>query len=91
MLRCALPEYEKPLVKDESELSLKKEKSDNSKLKHPYVVLLLTFVYHAVSGGIEGFFVSQSYTFGICGPHKLEPSKAAALTTVYFSCFLAGR
>jgi len=91
LVRCALPEYEKPLVKGDAEVSVKKEKLENSSLKHPYVVLLLTFIYFAISGGMEGFFVSQSYTFGICGPHTLEPSQASSLTTVYFSCFLAGR
>merc|ERR1712029_1162148 len=62
-----------------------------TKKKYSGAILVLAFFYFAFSCGIEGFFQSQTFTFGICGPHRLDPKKAAVLTTVYFACFLVGR
>ena len=78
--------------------------------KHAYkskLIYILAFFYFTFSCGMESFFQSQTFTFGICGPHQLKPKEvrlltcssisyysviqAAVLTTVYFSCFLLGR
>jgi len=59
--------------------------------KHQKTLLVFAFFYFAFTCGIEGFFQSQTFTFGICGPHRMEPEKAASLTTVYFASFLVGR
>eukprot|EP00092_Neocalanus_flemingeri_P035684 GFUD01038850.1.p1 GENE.GFUD01038850.1~~GFUD01038850.1.p1 ORF type:complete len:455 (-),score=72.17 GFUD01038850.1:48-1412(-) len=85
-----MPRFYETVSQDDTGISMpwtKKEK----KTKHPKITLFLAFFYFAFSCGLEGFFQSQTFTFGICGPHKMEPGKAAALTTVYFSSFLAGR
>ena len=37
------------------------------------VLFLLAFFFFASSTGMEGFFQSQIFTFGICGPHRLVP------------------
>ena len=46
-----------------------------TKKKYSRAILFLAFFYFAFSCGIEGFFQSQTFTFGICGPHKLNPKK----------------
>ena len=43
--------------------------------KYSGAILFLAFFYFAFSCGIEGFFQSQTFTFGICGPHRLNPKK----------------
>ena len=55
------------------------------------VLLVPVLVWFFISGGLEGFFQSQTYSLGLCGPHHLPPGQAAILCTLYFSCFLAGR
>ena len=98
-----MPRYHHTESQNVEESSLEEEKviKKNSKL-----LLFLGFTYFALSCGLEGFFQSQTYTFGICGPHKISPEKvahlvkvsviifafeAASLTSVYFGTFLAGR
>lgn len=68
------------------------QKTDNrpNSLNTRYL-LILAFFYFAISCGIEAFFQSQTFTFGICGPLQLNISQAAMLSTVYFACFLVGR
>ena len=56
-----------------------------------FLIYVLAFFYFAFSCGMESFFQSQSFTFGLCGPHKLQPQDAAVLTTVYFATFPFGR
>jgi len=56
-----------------------------SAIRHPKLILGLSFFYFAFSCGLEAFFQSQSFTFALCGPHLFPPSEAATLTTVYFS------
>ena len=46
-----------------------------TKKKYSGAILFLAFFYFAFSCGIEGFFQSQTFTFGICGPHRLNPRK----------------
>ena len=60
-------------------------RKDFSDLRHPKLILGLSFFYFAFSCGLEAFFQSQSFTFALCGPHIFPPSEAATLTTVYFS------
>jgi len=88
-----MPRFYENVSQDDCKLSLGSiiGTKQQQKTKHSKITLLLAFFYFAFSCGLEGFFQSQTFTFGICGPHKMEPGKAAALTTVYFSSFLAGR
>ena len=60
-------------------------RKDFSHLRHPKLILGLSFFYFAFSCGLEAFFQSQSFTFALCGPHLFFPSEAATLTTIYFS------
>ena len=75
MIKCHLPVYVEEEGKNDHKLGKMKEAAEKTNLRHPYVLLVLSFLFHFTSSGIEGFFISQSYTFGICGPHKMLPSQ----------------
>ena len=64
-------------VYDAEEVKTAKDKNEvNKKSLSPARVALmfcLGFVYFASSTGLEGFFSSQIFTFGLCGPHYLPP------------------
>ena len=78
------------------ESSQNKEKQDSCEKKEQKksldtrtaVLFLLAFFFFASSTGMEGFFQSQIFTFGICGPHRLVPKTVrivpAALDTPPF-------
>ena len=44
------------------------------------VLFLLAFFFFASCTGMEGFFQSQIFTFGICGPHRLVPKTVRIIT-----------
>ena len=60
---------EDSMVDDENSPIKKKEK------RFPNLIYMFAFLYFAFSCGMEGFFQSQTFTFGICGPHKLNPKE----------------
>merc|ERR1712123_399455 len=84
-----MPRFYETVSQDDTKVESGGEQQ--KKTKHSKLTLILSFFYFAFSCGLEGFFQSQTFTFGICGPHKMAPGKAATLTTVYFASFLAGR
>lgn len=72
--RIPMPFYkavsqEDPIVDDENSPIKKKGK------RFPNLIYMFAFLYFAFSCGMEGFFQSQTFTFGICGPHKLNPKE----------------
>ena len=74
---CSIPRYkDQPIV---------------STVRYWGYILFLVFLYYAFSCGLEGFFMSMVYTFGICGPLNLTPGEAALLNTLYYAGFLFGR
>ena len=62
-----MPVYEEENV----DLSDKKVRQNRSSVTT--MMFILAFFYFACSTGLEGFFQSQIFTFGICGPHQLPP------------------
>ena len=63
-------------VYDTEEKKTAKDKNEVKRSLSPARVALmfcLGFVYFASSTGLEGFFSSQIFTFGLCGPHSLPP------------------
>merc|ERR1712062_928698 len=66
-------------------------KNTFTNMKYWKSVIVMVFVYYALTCGLESFFQSMSYTYGICGPLKLSVDTAATLTTVYYTCFMTGR
>jgi len=86
----SMPRFYEAVSTDDTKLD-GTEGDQKKRTSHPRIIFLLSFFYFSFSCGLEGFFQSQTFTFGICGPHQMIPGKAAALTTVYFASFLAGR
>jgi len=86
-----MPRFYESLAKHNEDVFTPKNNKTIERPKHQKSLLVLAFFYFAFTCGIEGFFQSQTFTFGICGPHRMEPEKAASLTTVYFASFLVGR
>ncbi|XP_063721602.1 uncharacterized protein LOC134848170 [Symsagittifera roscoffensis] len=48
-------------------------------------------MYYVNTCGIERIFQSMSYSFGLCGPLKLDPSAAVITDTAYTGGFMSGR
>ena len=65
-----MPKYGK-----DTELEMDNEggnRKDNKKIIGRFL-FLLSFLYFSLSTGMEGFFQSQIFVFGMCGPHSLPP------------------
>jgi len=92
-----MPRYYQPVSQADTPPGQEEQQEEEVKLpqagqtRFPIAVFCLAFIYFAFSCGLEGFFQSQTFTFGICGPHGLDPGRAASLTTTYFASFLVGR
>ena len=54
-------------------------------------LLVMIYFYYVFTCGLEGFFMSMTYTYGICGPLEMTVSEAALLNTLYYGAFLVGR
>ena len=70
-----MPRFYESLAKYEEDVSTHEGNEIKERPKHQKSLLVLAFFYFAFTCGIEGFFQSQTFTFGICGPHRLEPEK----------------
>ena len=51
--------------------------TDKKKVKYPKIIIALSFIFFAFAGGLEGFFQSQTYTYGICGPHSMTSDQVS--------------
>ena len=69
-----MPVYEK----ENSNLREKTGKRNRSSS----IMFILAFFYFACSTGLEGFFQSQIFTFGMCGPHHLHPKNVSMSTII---------
>ena len=64
-----------PKYRKDTELEMDNEggnRKDNKKIIGRFL-FLLSFLYFSLSTGMEGFFQSQIFVFGMCGPHSLPP------------------
>jgi hypothetical protein len=68
-----MPRFYETIVQDDETIPIPESKKELENTKNTKSTLLLAFFYFAFSCGLEGFFQSQTFTFGICGPHKMEP------------------
>ena len=69
----SMPVYEK--VNTEETMVVNSDSDVVEKKVNSRLIYVLSFLYFAFSCGMEGFFQSQTFTFGICGPHHLPPKK----------------
>jgi hypothetical protein len=70
----SMPRFYEAVTTDDTKLEANEEEQEK-KAKHPKLTFLLSFFYFSFSCGLEGFFQSQTFTFGICGPHQMAPGK----------------
>ena len=63
---------EDTIVDDQEDSTTKKKDK-----RFPKLIFMFAFLYFAFSCGMEGFFQSQTFTFGICGPHKINPKEVS--------------
>ncbi len=51
----------------------------------------LGFVFYVLFNGVDSYFKSQTYTYGLCGPLHMSANSAGWLNTLYYSLYLTGR
>ena len=67
---------------------------ENSMIANPrrdVTLVIFGIAFMFLSYGIDMYFQSQIYVFGLCGPLKLSPEYAGWLNTTYFANYLLGR
>ena len=80
-----MPTYQAVSQEDGDEDSSSATSSSIQSNKHSYkskLIYILAFFYFTFSCGMESFFQSQTFTFGICGPHQLEPKEVKLFINV---------
>lgn len=83
--------YKMPVFYDAAATNENEESSRQPKIHFWKPLLFLTFFYYVISCGIERIYQPMAYTYGICGPLKLLPSKAVIIDQCYNGGFMAGR
>lgn len=59
--------------------------------RNTYLILFMSFLFYFLTCGLDTFFQSQTYTFGLCGPLGIGAKGAGWLNISYFSLYLVGR
>ena len=91
-LTLACLPYKMPRFYEDDEEQVKEEtKRERTDVKHWKILLCFVFVYYFVSCGIERIYQPMAYTFGICGPLKLDPHDAVLTDSFYNGGFMVGR
>jgi hypothetical protein len=82
-------------------LPIDKETANNGQNNHnqhksnicnsPYWIVFLASLFYFFSQGVDGFFQSQTYSFALCGPLKLEPKFASYINSAFFGSYCLGR
>ena len=62
-----------------------------NKCNSPLWIVLLGTLFYFFSAGVDGFFQSQTYSFALCGPLKLEPNLAGNINFAFFGSYCIGR
>ena len=89
-----LPDFKSSKPVDDNQEDATNEKvikaSSSSKRKE-VILVFMGILFMFLSYGIDMYFQSQIYVFGLCGPFELSPSYAGKLNTTYFASYLIGR
>ena len=83
-----LPNYHCPQMVSTVESDPSSEK--NCRFRK-YLLLSLGLVLYLLTCGVDSYFQSQTYTFGLCGPMAMSAKDAGWLNSVYFLLYLVGR
>ena len=76
----------------EKSISIEKtETHPRSCVDSPYWIVVLASLFYFFSQGVDGFFQSQTYTFALCGPLKLETYYAGYINFAFFGSYCVGR
>ena len=87
-----LETYVNGIKKDESASSTTiVEGNSKNNSKRNMILILFGILFMFLSYGIDMYFQSQIYVFGLCGPLELSPEYAGWLNTIYFANYLLGR
>ena len=54
-------------------------------------LFVMIYFYYFFTCGLEGFFMSMTYTYGLCGPLQMPPTEAGWLNSLYYGAFVFGR
>ena len=65
--------------------------TSHSRFSSPYWIVLLGTLFYFFSAGVDGFFQSQTYSFALCGPLKLEPNLAGNINFAFFGSYCIAR
>ena len=71
MCRLVMPQFYENEKAEEAGRETGKKKG----VKYPNLILFFGLFFFILSCGIEAMFQSQTFTFGLCGPHHLSPSQ----------------
>ena len=88
-----LPDFNspKPDEKDLEDSTNGKVQTSNSSKRKEVILVFMGIVFMFLAYGIDMYFQSQIYVFGLCGPFELSPGYAGKLNTTYFASYLIGR
>ena len=76
-----MPHFYEAVAQDEKVDQHSKDRTKPMATGKMLITFFLAFLYFSFSCGLEGFFQSQTFTFGICGPHAMTPG---TVSRVYF-------
>ena len=91
MLTLGFSGLEMPSFYDREENVEEKSASKLTNIPRWWIYMILVYIYYVLSCGLEGFFQSMTYTYGLCGPLRMTPSEANILNGLYFGAFVIGR
>jgi hypothetical protein len=76
MIVLGFSELEMLSFYDKDENVQEKSSSKLTNVPSWWLYMILVSIYYVLSCGLEGFFQSMTYTYGLCGPLKMSPGEA---------------
>ena len=67
-----------PSIDNTQEVIVKEETTEDQKTTKTILLICLGVIFYFLFCGIDSYFQSQTYTYGLCGPLELSPGKIIA-------------
>ena len=64
-----------PSIDNTQEVIIKEETTEDQKTTKTILLICLGVIFYFLFCGIDSYFQSQTYTYGLCGPLGLSPGK----------------